>query len=335
MSARVGLGLVGAGRMGSTHARNIAGNVPEVTLAGVADVKLELARDLASELGVEAAYPSAAELVADPRVDAIFVAASSDQHLAVIREAAAAHKDVLCEKPLALTLEDSREAMAVAGRAGIRLQVGFMRRWDADYRRARARIAAGELGRMVLFKSLQFDTELPPPSFRDPRVSGGIMIDMGIHEFDLARWLMEDEVVEVRAFGSSVLYPDLGSLGDVENAVIGLRFAGGGVGSVELSRTAVYAEDVRTEVMGERGSVFVGFLPASAGAFGQPGRLAYDVVPSSMTRFAPAFAEQVRGFVRAIRDDRPVEVDGADGTAALAIALAARRSLEEGRTVAV
>ena len=335
MSARLGIGLVGAGRMGATHARIIAQAVPEVRLAAIADVDVAAAARLADELGVDRSFATAPELLADPGVDAILVAVSTSQHLAVVQAAAAAGKDVLCEKPLALTIADTDGAIEAARTAGIRLQVGFMRRWDADYRRARQRVADGAIGRPVLFKSLQFDTELPPPSFRDPRVSGGIMVDMGIHEFDLARWLVGDEVVEVTAFGSCLVHPELAPLGDVDNAVVGLRFAGGAVGNVELSRTAAYGEDVRTEVMGVTGSVFVGLLPAAAGVLGRPGVLEYDTVPSSMTRFAPAFAEQVRGFARAIAEDLPVRVDGADSRAALAIALAAQTSLAEGRPVRV
>ncbi len=335
MVARIGLGLVGAGRMGSTHARVIARSLPEVRLVAIADVDVAAARRLAAEVGVDRTYGSATELLADPGVDAILVATSTHQHVPVVLEAAAARKDVLCEKPLALTLDASDEAIEAAERAGIRLQVGFMRRWDADYRVAHERIVRGEIGRPALFKSLQYDTELPPLAFCDPKVSGGIMADMGIHEFDLARWLVRDEVVEVHAYGSRILHPEVGSVGDVDTAVVGLRFAGGAIGNVELTRHASYAEDVRTEVLGESGSVFVGLLPVSAGVIGRGGTLAWDTVPSSMTRFAPAFAEQVRGFARALAEDGRVLVDGRDSRAALAIAIAADRSWREGRPVAV
>ncbi|HEX8938930.1 MAG TPA: Gfo/Idh/MocA family oxidoreductase [Candidatus Limnocylindrales bacterium] len=335
MAARIGIGLVGAGRMGSTHARILARGMPEAALAGIADVDLAAARRLADEVGVEIAVGSVEELLAAPGVDALLVAVSTHQHVAVVEAAAAAGRDVLCEKPLALTLADTDRAIAAAGRAGIRLQVGFMRRWDADYRRAHERVTAGAIGRAALFKSLQYDTELPPLAFCDPAVSGGIMVDMGIHEFDLARWLTGDEVVEVHAYGSCLVHPELAAVGDVDNAVVDLRFAGGAVGSVELSRDAVYGEDVRTEVLGTAGSVFVGLLPNAPSVLGTPGRLEADTVPSSMTRFAPAFAEQVRGFARAILDDRPVAVDGRDSRAALAIALAADASWREGRPVRV
>ncbi|HEU4672372.1 MAG TPA: Gfo/Idh/MocA family oxidoreductase [Candidatus Limnocylindrales bacterium] len=334
MSARVNVVVVGAGRMGSVHARLIAGEVPEARLVAIADVDGTAAARLADELGV-AASPDPAEAIAAPGVDAVVVAVSSSRHVEVVSLAAAAGRDVLCEKPLALTIEGHDEGIAVANRAGTRLQVGFMRRWDDDYVRAHEAIGNGDLGRTTLFKSLQFDADPIPPSFRDPAVSGGIFVDMGIHEFDLARWLMGSEVVRVHAFGSAVVDEDLGRLGDVDNAVVDLLFADGAVGSVELSRNAAYGEDVRTEVVGSAGSAFVGGLPATRFTLGRPGELVAAATPTTVPRFRDALVAQARAFVRAIADDRPVSPDGADSRAALEIALAARRSLESGEPVDV
>ncbi len=331
---RIGIGVVGAGRQGAVHARLIARSVPEARLVGVADVDADAAGRLAGELGVEA-FTDPAALLERPEIRAVVVAASSSRHLEVVRAAAAAGRDVLCEKPLALSLEETDFAIAAAEAAGVRLQVGFMRRWDPDYRRARQRIAAGDLGRATLFKSLQFDTDPVPPGFRDPAISGGIMVDMGIHEFDLAAWLLGQPVVEVHAFGAALVDRELGAMGDVDNAVVDLRMADGTVGSVELTRNASYGEDVRTEVLGTTGSVLVGLLPLTQGAFASPGRVAIDTVPGAIPRFRDALVEQARGFVRAILDDRPVEVDGRASRDALAVALAARRSLEDGGAVRV
>ena len=261
MTQRVGIGVVGAGRMGSIHARLIARSVPGAHLVGIADLNLPAARRLAHELDGPPAFGSLDEMLAAPGLQAVLIATSSNRHVQAIAAPAAAGVDILCEKPVALTMEDTAAAIATVDAAGVRLQVGFMRRWDADYVRARARLASGALGRPMLFKSLQFDPEPPPPTFADPEISGGIMVDMGIHEFDLARWLMDDEVVEVHAFGSSVAHPELAIAGDVDSAVINLRFAGGTTGTVELARNTTYGEDVRTEVLATVGSVWVGHLP--------------------------------------------------------------------------
>jgi predicted dehydrogenase len=161
---------------------------------------------------------------------------------------------------------------------------------------------------------------------------------MGIHEFDLARWLMADEVVEVHAFGSSVAWPELATVGDVDSAVVNLRFAGGATGTVEMARTTTYGEDVRTEVLATDGSVWVGHLPISHGSWsggGAGSSVASDLGDPAVPRFESAYAAQTRAFVDAILEDRPVEVTGADSAAALTIALAAGRSMREGRAVTV
>ncbi|HLO34772.1 MAG TPA: Gfo/Idh/MocA family oxidoreductase [Candidatus Deferrimicrobium sp.] len=338
MTRRVGIGVVGAGRMGSIHARLIVGSVPDARLAGIADVNGEAARRLAGELGAVPVFGSLDEMLAAPGIDAVLIAVSSNRHREAIEAAAAAGKDILCEKPIALTMADTTAAIAAADAAGVRLQVGFMRRWDPDYARARARLASGALGRPILFKSLQFDAEPPPVAFADPAVSGGIMVDMGIHEFDLARWLMDDEVVEVHAYGSTVAHPALGTVGDVDSAVVNLRFAGGATGSVEMARNTTYGEDVRTEVLATAGSVWIGHLPISHGSWSggdAGGIVAADGADPSVPRFEAGYAAQTQGFARAILDDRPVDVPGSAGAAALAIALAADRSLREGRPVVV
>jgi predicted dehydrogenase len=337
MTRRIGIGVVGAGRMGSIHARLVAQGVPEAILAGIADVNVDAARRLADELGNPPVFGSLDDMLAAPRIDAVLIAVSSNRHLEAIRVAAAAGRDILCEKPIALTMADTLAGIEAAETAGVRLQVGFMRRWDPDYARARARLASGDLGRPILFKSLQFDAEPPPPAFADPAVSGGIMVDMGIHEFDLARWLMDDEVVEVHAYGSSVAHPELATVGDVDSAVVNLRFAGGTTGTVELARNTTYGEDVRTEVLATAGTVWIGHLPVSHGAWsgGAAGGLAVDVVDATVPRFEAAYAAQIRGFAQAILDGRPADVPGSAGAAALAIAIAADRSMREGRPVPV
>lgn len=331
MAASVGLGLVGCGRMGSILARAIVAQVPGARLVGLADVDLAAARRLADGLGLDrrTALASGAELAARPGIDAVVIATSSARHLESVRDVAAAGRDILCEKPLALTVADTEAAIDAATRAGVRLQVGFMRRFDAAYRRGHAKVVRGAIGRPILFKSLQFDPGPPPPAQADPAVSGGIHIDMGVHEYDLARWLMGDEVTEAHAWGSSLAFPELATVGDVDSCVVNLRFAGGGTGSVELARSAT-AEDVRTEVVGSHGTIAIGARPSApavddAGAGWGSGPL----------RFDGAYAAEVRSFVRAIVRDEDVAVDGTDSLAALRIALAATRSMREGRPIAV
>lgn len=333
--ARIGLGILGTGRMGSAHARIVAGMVPEARLVALGDVDVDAAQRLATEVGEPRVHAGAEELAADPAVDAVLIAVSSSRHLDTIRAIAAAGKPILCEKPLALSLADTDAAIAIADAAGIQLQVAFMRRWDPEYRRAHARLASGKLGRPILFQSLQFDAEPPPLAFADPGVSGGIWVDMGIHEFDLARWLMSDEVDEVHAYGSTVSHPDLATVGDVDSGVAVLRLASGATGVVRLARDTTYGEDVRTEVLASGGSVWAGMLPLVQGGVSIQGAIAMDTLDLAIPRFERAYAEQTRAFVRAIIDATPVTVTGVDSRAALAISLAAATSMREGRPVKV
>lgn len=338
LNGSVGIGLVGAGRMGSIHGRLVHGHVREASIVAIADIDSSAAARLAAELGDPPIFGSIGALLDSPAVDAVLIATSSSRHLEMIRLAAAAGKDILCEKPIALSLADTDAAIQVAAEAGVRLQVGFMRRWEPDYVRAKARLESGAFGRPMLFKSLQFDPEPPPLTFADPAVSGGIMVDMGIHEFDLARWLMASEVVEVHAFGSTYAHPSLASVGDVDSAVVNLRFANGTTGSVELARNTTYGEDVRTEVLATGGSVWVGLLSASQGAWsggGASGAFAVDGLDATRPRFEQGLTAQARGFARSILEDAPVAVPAADGRAAFEIAEAAARSMREGRPVPV
>jgi len=336
MAARIGLAIIGAGRMGSNHARLIAAGAPELRIVAIGDVDGGSAGRLADEIGSASPFADPLDAIAAPGVDAVLVAVSSVHHRAVVEAAAAAGRDILCEKPLALDLADTDAMLAAVARAGVRLQVGLMRRHDPDHVRARARILAGELGRPLLFNSRQYDTDAPPPGFLDPAVSGGIMLDMGIHEFDSGRFLMDSEIVAVQATGSIQLFPELAAYGGVDTAVVNLRFASGAIGSVELSRRVAFGEDVRTEVHGTDGSAFIGGLPIVGGsALGREGGIRWDATPPTMPRFAAAYTDQARAFGRSIQRDEPVSPSGADGRAAFVIAMAAERALRDGGTIAV
>jgi predicted dehydrogenase len=336
MAARIGLAIIGAGRMGRGHARLIAAGAPEMRIVAIGDIDGAAARGLADEIGGATAFDDPSAAICAPGVDAVLIAVSSVHHRAIVEAAASAGRDILCEKPLALDLAETDAILAAVARAGIRLQVGLMRRHDPDHVRARARIVAGDLGRPLLFNSRQYDTDPPPPAILDPRISGGIMLDMGIHEFDSGRFLMGSEIVEVQATGSVQVYPEAATHGDVDTAVINLRFASGAIGSIELSRRVAFGEDVRTEVHGTQGSAFIGGLPIAGGsAFGAESGVRWDPTAPSTPRFAAAYTDQARAFARSIQDDEPASPSGADGRAAFVIAMAAQRALADGCTVKV
>ena len=204
---KLGVGVVGVGEMGKRHAENLRRLVPEARLVAIADVAAERAKQIADELEIDHAYASIEEMVQHKNVDAVLIATPDKFHAASIRVAAAAGKDILCEKPLALTLEDAHAALREVARAGVRLQVGFMRRYDPAYAAAKKRIEAGEVGTPVVFKSVGRDKDEPPLAAYQSNINGMLFYTNSIHDFDLARWLMQDEVSEVQTYTTTAIRP--------------------------------------------------------------------------------------------------------------------------------
>lgn len=329
------IAVVGVGVMGRHHAENLARRIPEAQLVAVADADLGRAREVASKLGSEHFYGSMEEVVARPEVEAVVIASPAKLHAEAIGIAAAAGKAILCEKPLAPSLDDADRALAAVQKAGVALQLGFMRRYDPAYADAKRRIEAGEIGDPLIFKAIGRDPEPPPPSYFQSGLSGGLFVDSSIHDFDLARWLLQDEVVSVQATGGVVACPELAAEGDIDVGLVNLRFARGGVGNVESFRQARYGYDIRTEIVGSKGTLQIGFFHGGA----QP-VLTESSAPAGMhrhflTRFGEAYYREVRDFVQRILKGQPPRVSGLAGRHALAIALAAERSLQESRVVSM
>jgi len=322
--AQLPIGVIGLGRMGQVHGRILARQIRGAQLMAVADLDSARAQGFAESFGVPYWYDNPDDLLARVDLRGVLVATPSDTHANVVVAAARAGLEILCEKPLALDLEGTDRAIAAAELAGVRLQIGFMRRTQPEYLRLKRAIRDGRLGRPVLFRATQRDADAPPASFCDPAVSGGILVDMGIHEFDLARWLFEDEIRSVQAFGTALVFPELEAVGDFDNATVNLAFQGGAVGSVDLSRNARYGEDIRTEVIGSKDGMFVGELPSrsKSSTDGQEG-------------IDRCYRPQLQSFVDAIRNDGELAAVGADGRAALLIALAARQSVETGEVISL
>lgn len=333
MSVRIG--LIGAGRMGATLARHLAFEVDAAELLAIADPDVERAAEAAHLLGVPHTYGDLEEMLARDDLEAVVVATPTNTHAEVIVAAAAAGKHVFTEKPLALTLEGCDEAIAAVEASGRKMHVGFMRRFDAAYMSAKEKIDAGAIGRPVLFKAVGRDSWRPPVEFARRENSGGLIMDMGIHDFDAARWLMDSEVVRVYTEGDCLLYPELREADDVDNAVINLRFANGAIGNVETSRSGLYGYDIRTEVVGTEGSLMIGTLQQTPTLLLTGKSVAHDTFPGFMERFADAFAAEMKDFAQAILEDREPAVGGVDARAATAISVAATRSLDEGRPVLV
>lgn len=328
---KLGVGVLGVGEMGKRHAENLRRLVPEARLIAVADVAAQRARQIAEELEIEHAYPSLEEMALRKDIDAILIATPDKFHAAAIRTAAAAGKNIFCEKPIATTLDDAHAALREVSRARVRLQVGFMRRYDPAYVAAMKRIEAGEIGTPVIFKSVGRDKDEPPLAAYQSNVNGMLFYNNTIHDFDLARWLMEDEVSEVQAYTTTTIRPEVATFGDVVASVVNLKYVHGAIGNIESYVQAVYAYDVRTEIVGSKGSIFVGSLQKTPATFLNTHGSNEILSDHFLSRFAEAYLAEIQDFVHTILTDREPRVTGDDGLRALEIAVAAENSHLESR----
>ncbi len=334
MKRDLNIAVIGLGRMGRIYARTIT-EMDGARLFAVATKALAAEIDELTDYDVPHVYDHASEAFSLEDVDAVVIATPTSTHCDLVLEAAAAGKAVFCEKPLALSLEDTHRMIDAVDGAGVPLQVGFMRRYDPSYVKAKAAIEAGTIGRPVSFKGIGRDPFCPRPEFADPALSGGLIIDMGIHDMDLARWLMDSEVQRVTAEGTNMVCRDLEAVGDIDNAVINLRFENGAIGNVEVSRNAFYGYDVRTEVLGSKAAVRVGNdLPRAGLLLASDGRS--DGEGSYLVRrFGTAYREQIRDFVACVREGREPKCTGPDAAAAFEISLAATYAARTGEPVAL
>lgn len=328
--ASIGLAVFGAGRIGAVHARNVAHEVPGANLVGVADINRAAASRLVEAAGA-GRVDDAQAFLDDPLVQAVIIATPTDTHAEIIALATAAGKHVLCEKPISLTLAATQTATARAEQANIILQVGFQRRFDPEFARARSMVERGDLGSPRFLRLVGRDHNIP--SFAYLRTSGGQYKDQMVHEFDLARWLMAPlEIDEVYATGSALIDPSLDQFGDVDTSLAFLRFKGGALGVIDDSREAIYGYDVRGEIQGSKGMVLVGHQRFTNGAL-LDSSYATAEVESFIERFADAYRAEIVDFTAAIREQRAPRVGAQDALAALRIALAAERSLRTRRPV--
>jgi myo-inositol 2-dehydrogenase / D-chiro-inositol 1-dehydrogenase len=323
------LGVAGLGRMGSIHADNVAAHVGGAELAGVVDAVEPVARKVGTRLSAPWST-DLADLLADPEIDAIVVAGPTATHAAIVEQAAAAAKHVLCEKPLSLDHRQSVRAIQAARAAGIKLQIGLQRRFDPDWAAAFERISRGELGDVHLFRASLRDPTAPPEQYL--RTSGGLFVDASIHMLDVARWLI-DEVTEVTAFGSARTERLLAEIGDVDTAVACLRFRNGALGVIDTSRVAAYGAESSAEVMGSRATLRLAHDRRTNLQWRTPGRVSYELVGDFAEQYARAYVLELQAFVAAIRDDAEPAVTGEDALAAYVLAQACTRSLHERQPV--
>ena len=334
MKSKINLAVVGLGRLGHQYARYLAARVPGAVLHAVIDVRPDVAASVREECGAVRAASDYHEVLGDPALDAVVVMTPTKLHREVVVAAARAGKAIFCEKPLSLSLDEAREMQAAVDRSGVFFQLGFMRRFDAGYAEAKRLIDSGAIGKPCVFKSSSKDKERPVLDYLRPENSGGLFIDMGIHDFDLARWYM-GEVESVYSTGGVIAYPEMKPIGDWDNAISNLKFANGCIGVVTLSRNGIYGYGIHTEILGTEGTLQIGYDQQTPVLLMTKDRIAHDTIPGFYERFETAYITQLQDFVNNLREGRAAPITCADGIAAQRIALAATASVREGRVVAL
>ncbi len=332
MKRNINVGLIGAGRIGRVHAEHLAHRIPTANLVAVADIFEEAAQKLAADFQVPAAYQDHRRIIEDQSIEAIVICSSTDTHAQMIEEAAAAGKHIFCEKPIALDLGAIDRALSTVDRAGVKLQVGFNRRFDPNFRRVREAVASGQIGTPHVLRITSRDPQPPPIAY--VKVSGGIFLDMTIHDFDMARFLIDGEVEEIYAAGGVMVDPEIGEAGDIDTVVTTLRYANGVIGVIDNSRQAVYGYDQRVEVFGSGGCVTADNNYPNT-AFISDARRVHRDLPLNffMERYIESFIAEMQAFIACILNDTPPPVTGIDGRVPVVMGYAAQKSYQENRPV--
>ena len=325
------VGLLGAGRIAGVHATAISSH-PKSTLVAIADINEAAAQKLAEAYGAEVRTTDA--ILADPEIDMVLIATSTDTHSDLIERATAAGKAVLCEKPVDLSLERARACLDAVNKTDRPVMIGFNRRFDPNFSALKQALDSGEVGKPELLSITSFDPAPPPVAYI--KVSGGLFRDMMIHDFDMANFLMGDAPVAVYAAGSSIVDPEIGAAGEVDTAIVTLTYADGRVAVIKNSRRAVYGYDQRVELLGSNG-----LLQAQNMLENTVVKSTVDGVTGAkptyffLERYMPAYANEWAAFVEAVGNNAAMPVSLSDGVSALAIAEAATRSAQTGQPVSL
>ena len=332
---RLNVGIIGLGRLGRVYARDLAGRIPETRLVAVADPLGSLAKEVAEEFDVPKSYTDPMAMIDDKSVDAVVIVTPTHVHREQVIAAASSGKPTFCEKPPALSLAEVAAMKTAIEKSGMFFQMGFMRRFDAGYAAAKKQIEAGRIGQPLVFKATSRDPFRPSLEYANPASSGGMLIDMGIHDFDLARWFMGD-VRTVSAIGATIAYPELATVGDIDNAIASLTFTSGKLGVVDLTRSGIYGYDISTEILGLEGTIRIGYLRETPiTILTKANGVSHDTVPYFMERFRDAYPNQLQNFAQNVLQGRPAPITIDDGLEALRIGVAATKARESGQTVTV
>ncbi|RKX80176.1 MAG: inositol 2-dehydrogenase [Spirochaetes bacterium] len=332
MKSKINVGIIGAGRIGQLHAENLTNRIRGVRVAAITDINIEAARKCASRLEIPQADSDYRRVMDNPDVDAVIICSSTDTHAGFIEEAAETGKHIFCEKPIALDLPEIDRALTAVKKAGVKLQVGFNRRFDPNFSRIRELIAEGRIGEPHILRITSRDPAPPPIEY--VKVSGGLFLDMTIHDFDMARFLIGSEVDEVSAIGGVMIDQEIGKAGDIDTAITNLMFENGVMGTIDNSRKAVYGYDQRVEVFGSAGMLTAENETPNRVALSTGEAVIQDLpLYFFLERYQESYIREMQEFINCIVDDRDPPVSGEDGRMPVVIGKAAMLSFKERRPV--
>lgn len=328
------VGVIGAGRIGQVHAEHLAQRIPGVELVAIADVRKEAAEECAARLRIPTCSQDPKLILRDPSIDAVVICSSTDTHSALIEAAAQVGKHIFCEKPIDFDLQRIRLALSAVEQAGVKLQIGFNRRFDPSFSHIHDTVISGGVGTPQVVRITSRDPAPPPIEYI--RVSGGIFLDMSIHDFDMARYMAGSEVTSVYAVGAVNVDPRIGEAGDIDTAVVTLTFENGVIATIDNCRQAVYGYDQRVEVFGAGGVIWADNSTAYRTVHGtQEGMKGPLPLHFFMDRYIDSYILEMKAFVECVKENKAPPVTGKDGLAPVVIGLAAKKSLDENRPVAV
>jgi myo-inositol 2-dehydrogenase / D-chiro-inositol 1-dehydrogenase len=326
------LGVIGTGRIGKVHIASLVQNVPQADVIAIADVNMESAKELAQKYGIKTISGSYKDIIQNPEVEAVVICSPTDTHAQYIIETARAGKHIFCEKPVDLSLEVIKNALSEVKKAGVKLMVGFNRRFDPNFLKIKQMVEEGKIGQPHILKITSRDPNPPPAQYS--AVSGGMFLDMTIHDFDMARYIAGSDVTEVYTKATFLVDPAIGKAGDVDTAIITLTFANGAIGVIDNSRKAVYGYDQRLEIFGSKGMVSAdNNYPENHQYYTGDGVHSSLPLNFFMERYTEAYAVEMKVFCDAVVNDTKLPVTGEDGLLSVAIAMAAKKSHLENRAV--
>ena len=334
MKKKINVGLIGVGRLGSMYAEFLAYRVPQANLVAVADLIPERAEKCAEKFEIPKWYDNHHDLNADKNVEAVIITATTINHKEIVIDAAREKKPIFCEKPLTLDLAGAREMKKAVEKYGVYYQQGFQRRFDKAFAGGKRKLLEGVIGTPVVFRGSSRDPYPPSLEYLKPENSGGQLLDMAIHDIDMARWLMGD-IKTVYAIGAVLAYPEIKATGDVDNAIMVMNFRSGALGEIDVSRNGIYGYDIRAEVLGTKGTLKMGYLRDTPLLVMTAEGVTHDVVPYFPERFGEAYVSQLNNYLEHLTRQTRSELTIEEGIAALQVAVAATHALQQNQILEV